>query len=267
MRKKTVSRAVDATASDDRIDARPKAHIRAANLREILSAAEQVFAKHGFQGATIAEVARVSGITKPSVHYYVGTKEKLYRMLLQDVDTQWRQEMDDWILPQFSPAEAFTGYIRAKMAHSSDRPFASRVFANELLHGAPYLKRYLGVTLRQHVERKAQVVRDWIARGLMEPIDPTHLFFNIWAMTQTYADFESQICAVLAVGALDRTAFATATDTILKLVLDGCGIRPTLSAEVAACNSISPIASSLSPAPEAASGRRRRPTSVVPARR
>ena len=71
-----MSRAVDATAADDKIDARPKAHIRAANLREILSAAEQVFARHGFQGATIAEVARVSGLTKPSVHYYVGTKEK-----------------------------------------------------------------------------------------------------------------------------------------------------------------------------------------------
>lgn len=205
---------------------RPKAHIRQENSDQILRAAEQVFAENGFTGARMSEIARVSGLPQPNIHYYFGTKEALYRTLLEDVDTRWRQELDEWIVPGRMPAEALRGYVTSKMAHSRARPYASKVFANELLHGAPYLKRYLKKTLRSHVERKAEIVRGWIADGLMDPIDPTHLFFNIWAMTQTYADFDTQVCAVLGIAAMDDKAYRTATETVIALVLKGCGITP-----------------------------------------
>ena len=68
------------------------------------------------------------------------------------------------------------------------------------------------------------VIESWSARGLMDPVHPTHLLFNIWAMTQTYADFDVQIRAVLGKVSVDDNEFAVATETVVALVLKGCGV-------------------------------------------
>jgi len=80
--------------------------------------------------------------------------------------------------------------------------------------------------LRELVAHKAAVIRQWIANGQMASVDPQHLFFTIWAATQTYADFESQICAVLGVSQLGRHDFELATEHLVTLLLRGCGLGP-----------------------------------------
>jgi TetR/AcrR family transcriptional regulator len=111
------------------------------------------------------------------------------------------------------------------MMHSRLRPDASRIFAGELLHGAPHIMLYLGIELRQRVTELTRVIAGWSAEGLMDPINPIHLLFNIWAMTQTYADFDVQIRAVLGKVAIDDAEFAEATETVVALVLKGSGVR------------------------------------------
>jgi TetR/AcrR family transcriptional regulator len=111
------------------------------------------------------------------------------------------------------------------MTHSRTRPQASRIFAGELLRGAPRIMHYLGLELRRRVDELASVIAGWSAAGLMDHIHPVHLLFNVWAMTQTYADFDVQIRAVLGNVALDDAEFATATETVVTLVLKGCGVR------------------------------------------
>src|SRR5260221_248924 len=118
--------------------------IRQANVARILDAAERVFAENGFAGATMAQIAAAAGLPKANLHYYFGTKEALYRALLEDILALWLDAADA-IVPERDPAEALGHYIRAKMAHSQSRPFASKVFANEVLHGAPHLKGYLAL--------------------------------------------------------------------------------------------------------------------------
>jgi len=49
------------------------------------------------------------------------------------------------------------------------------------------------------VQRKGAVIAGWVAEGRMAVLDPRHLFFAIWALTQTYADFATQIHAVSGV--------------------------------------------------------------------
>jgi TetR/AcrR family transcriptional regulator len=111
------------------------------------------------------------------------------------------------------------------MVYSRTRPHASKVFANEILHGAPQLGSFLGAELRTLVEAKSGVIEGWIARGLMAPVEPRHLFFMLWAMTQTYADFEVQIRAVLGRRRLGARDYEAGTELIERLVLLGCGLR------------------------------------------
>jgi TetR/AcrR family transcriptional regulator len=137
----------------------------------------------------------------------------------------------DVMTAEAEPAEALASYIRAKMAMSAERPDASRVFANELLHGAPVLGDLMRSELRKHVERQAKVIRGWIAAGRMAKVDVEHLFFTIWAATQTYADFDVQVRAVLGRSKLTRRDHERATAHVVSLVLRGCGLSPATGVE------------------------------------
>jgi TetR/AcrR family transcriptional regulator len=199
--------------------------IRQTSVERILAATEPVFAKYGYEGATMAQLAVAAGLPKANLHYYFGTKEGLYRAVLEGILALWLDDAAEWIVPERHPAEGFAGYVRAKMAHSRERPDASRIFAGELLRGAPHIMLYLGIELRNRVTELASVIEGWTARGLMDAVHPVHLLFNIWAMTQTYADFDVQIRAVLGKVSIDDAEFAVATETVVAMVLKGCGVR------------------------------------------
>jgi len=204
-------------------DAGAKGLIRQANRELILGAAEREFARAGFNGATTAAIAEAAGLPKANVHYYFGSKHALYREVLSRTLHDWLVPLDA-LTPEADPRAALAGYIRAKMAMSAGRPDASRVFANELLHGAPVLGELMRTELRATVRRKAAVIDGWIAAGRMAAVDSTHLFFTLWAATQTYADFEAQVCAVLGRAKLTARDHERATEHVVSLVLRGCGL-------------------------------------------
>ena len=205
-------------------DAR-KGAIRQANEALILGAAERVFARAGFNGATVAAIADEAALPKANLHDYFGSKHALYRAVLARTLHDWLLPMD-LLVPDADPAAALAAYIRAKMAMSAQRPAASRVFANELLHGATAVGDLMRSALRNTVRRKAAVIDGWIAAGRMAPVDATHLFVTLWAATQTYADFEPQVCAVLGCDQLSAAAHARAADHVVMLILRGCGLAP-----------------------------------------
>ncbi|MEO6319069.1 MAG: TetR family transcriptional regulator C-terminal domain-containing protein [Polaromonas sp.] len=130
------------------------------------------------------------------------------------------------IMLDADPRQAIEHDIRAKMALSAQRPHASRVFANVLLHGAPVRGELLATDLGSMVRDKAAVIQGWVDAGRMAAVDDTHLFFTLWAATQTYADFEVQITAVLGAPSLEPAAHARATEHVVQLMLRGCGLLP-----------------------------------------
>lgn len=196
---------------------------RQVNESAILRAAERVFARAGFEGATMADIADEAGLPKANLHYYFGAKRALYRAVLDAVLHDWLDPLEA-ITPEADPRTALRHYIELKMALAAERPHASRVFANELLHGAPVVLDLLRTDLRQQVLAKAAVIDGWIAAGRMAPVDSVHLFFTIWAATQTYADFDVQIHAVLGTEPNPATDTPRATAHVTSLILRGCGL-------------------------------------------
>ena len=171
----------------------------------------------------MAAIAKAAGLPKPNLHYYFGSKRALYRAVLEQTLREWLQPADT-IVAGADPRTALECYIREKMRLSFTRPYASRVWANELLHGAPELRGTLVRTLRPLMRAKAAVIEQWIAQGRLAPVDSMHLFFTIWASTQTYADFEVQVCALLGRASLNGEAQARATQHVVSLILRGCGL-------------------------------------------
>ena len=211
-------------AADAPVTLRRKEHIRNAAVTDILAAAEAVFARAGFSGATMAGIADLAGLPKANLHYYFRTKAALYRAVLDHTLTLWLAETDG-IRNDVDPAKALGDYIRAKMRLTATHRDASRVFANEMLHGAPHIGGYLRNELKALVDEKSRVIDHWAHKGLIDRIDARHLFFTIWAATQTYADFQPQVCAVLGKSRLTRAELDRATEQLVRMILRGCGVR------------------------------------------
>ena len=162
----------------------------------ILEAALDVFATYGFRGSTIDQIAAQAGLSKPNLLYYFDSKEAMHALLLEDL-------LDTWLNPlrkmnrNGEPVAEITGYVIRKLEMARDYPRESRVFANEILQGAPRILDQISGPLKELVDRKAKVIRGWSKAGRIADIDPYHLIFSIWATTQHYADFDVQVSAVL----------------------------------------------------------------------
>ena len=190
----------------------------------ILAAAEQIFAEKGFSGATTAMIAAKARLPKANVHYYYGTKRRLYRAVLKRILDGWHAFGDSFRIDA-DPAVAFAKYITAKVEASQRQPYASKVFANEMLRGGPEISDYLANQARRWVKAKAKVIDHWVASGRMQPVEPAHLFFILWAATQTYADFDCQMRAVLNRKQLSSDDYTAGAALIIRMALGACGLR------------------------------------------
>lgn len=166
--------------------------IQKANRKHILEAALDVFSTHGFRGATLDQIAEAAGLSKPNLLYYFDSKEAIHRDLLTKLLDTWLDPLR-MLDPKGDPQAEIMSYMRRKLAMSRAYPRESRLFANEILQGAPRIEPFIRAELRPLVDAKAQVLRDWAGAGRIAPIDPYHLIFSIWALTQHYADFAAQI--------------------------------------------------------------------------
>ena len=162
----------------------------------ILDAALQVFSENGFRGATLDQIAGVAGLSKPNMLYYFSGKEEIYRTLLNRLLKTWLKPLEG-IDPEGDPHKEIMGYICAKLEFSREFPRESRLFAIEILNGAPRLKRELDGPLKELVDRTVVIFQGWMDEGRLARLDPYHLLFSIWATTQHYADFAVQMRAVL----------------------------------------------------------------------
>lgn len=215
--------AIDAPLPGDTMQRRPGAK-RVLNEARILAAAESVFAEAGYAAASMAAIAERAGLPKANLHYYFGTKRQLYQRLLEHIIEAWQQSTG-YFKADADPAWALRLYIAEKIEFSRRRPRASKIFANEILHGAPVIAGMLGGPIRQWLDGKVAVLECWIAEGRIKPIDPRHLFFVIWAATQHYADFDVQVAALLGHSAVEAEDYAKAADTITSMVLAALGLE------------------------------------------
>ncbi|MDO6705581.1 TetR/AcrR family transcriptional regulator [Photobacterium sp. 1_MG-2023] len=198
--------------------------IREKNQEVIIKYAGRLFAEQGFAATKVADIAKLADVPKPNVYYYFKTKENLYRAVLESV-TEPLLEASKPIEDLDDPAQALTSYIHTKLRISRDHPFASKVFANEVMSGAPYLPEDIREELLAQSRMIISKLERWIEKGVMARVSPQHLMFTIWASTQTYADFSWQICNVLEKEALDDQDFANAAEFLTQLVIQGCKIQ------------------------------------------
>ncbi|MGR3637520.1 MAG: TetR family transcriptional regulator C-terminal domain-containing protein [Shimia sp.] len=172
--------------------ARKPSRIQMRNRKKIMEAALDVFSRHGYRGATLDQIAEQSGLSKPNILYYFDGKEDIHVQLLSQLMESWLDPLEH-MDSEGDPLEEILGYVRRKMEMTRAFPRESRLFANEILQGAPRMGPDLESGLKPLFDRKTAVIRSWMAQGKLAQVDPRHLIFSIWATTQHYADFDAQV--------------------------------------------------------------------------
>ena len=201
---------------------RNKTKLGLANIDKILDSALSAFSKHGLRGTRIDQVAEAAGMSKTNLLYYFRTKDALYEAVLTRTLEVWVTPLKELDATR-GPVAALTSYIEHKLKCSRLYPESSRLFAMEIMQGAPHLKKVLATDLTNTVRQKSVIIQGWIAEGKLRPIEPYHLLFMIWATTQHYADFATQISVLtgkdLTDDAFYEETLKTLTETILRGVL------------------------------------------------
>ena len=187
---------------------RKRTRIQEENEERILNAALEVFSTYGFRGATVDQIATLAGMTKPNLLYYFRRKQDIYRAVLKRTLEMWLTPLEE-LSGDGDPAAEISAYIDRKLEMSRDMAKESRLFAMEIIQGAPVLDDVLAGRLKKLVDEKTAVIRRWIAKGELAPVDPHHLLFMIWATTQHYADFEVQVRALTG-NTIDRRSISPA---------------------------------------------------------
>ncbi|MES0861531.1 TetR family transcriptional regulator C-terminal domain-containing protein [Ruegeria sp. SCPT10] len=196
---------------------RAPTRIQKKNRAAILEAALNVFSSHGFRGSTVDQIAAESGLSKPNLLYYFPSKEAIHTELLSGLLETWLAPLHD-LDENGDPLEELLSYIRRKLQMSQELPRESRLFANELVQGAPRIHEALSQNLKALVDEKTTLLTKWMNQGKIARVHPYHLMFSIWALTQHYADFEVQVRAILG----DEDPFEgaeTFVDTLYRKLL------------------------------------------------
>ena len=198
---------------------RKKTRIQRENEEKILNSALEVFSQHGFRGSTIDQIADLSDMSKPNLLYYFNNKEAIIRELIDRLLDVWLAPLRE-IDPDGDPIEEIKTYIQKKLELSRDFPRESRLFANEILQGAPRIGGELN-DLKDLVDEKAEIINQWINAGKLVQCDPYHLLFSIWATTQHYADFDIQVRTILGTDKGGDQRFEDARLYLNQLFIDG----------------------------------------------
>lgn len=188
----------------------------------ILDAAELVFAKKGYDGATVREIAEKANIPKSNVLYYYSTKLEIYTTVLEDVLQAWMTAADSFDHYD-EPVKALSHYISAKLLFSFERRSGSTIWANEVRSGAPVIQKFLRNKLNDWVKDREKRIEQWIESGAIKPIKPKYLLYMIWATTQHYADYYHQIKVLNDGTDLDASDVRQIEEMITNIILRGIG--------------------------------------------
>ena len=211
------------TSSENTVH-RNQQDIRAQNQAVILIAAEEEFVLQSYRGATMQGIADRAGLPKANIHYYFKNKKNLYKVVLRSIIQEWNDGLVTMTVDS-DPKTVIEKFVRTKLHQAFANPNRHKLFALEVIGGAPHLHDFMSTVMKDWALDKTQVMKTWHEQGRIAIADPLQLLILIWATTQRYAEFETEIVGLMQKEAYDEQDEARAADFLVPFILRGCGIE------------------------------------------
>lgn len=195
-------------------------NVRERARRQIICAAEEEFAAHGFDASTLESIAARAELPKSNVLYYFKSKRKLYDSVLEVV-TQPLLEASRLLDAKELPEQALKAFIEAKFKIAIRHPNASSVFVKEMLHGGQRLPDASADALQQALRMNLDCLKSWMDRQLIKTMAPEQLLLFIWSTTQAYINFGWQASMLWGKSNHTDKGQKSALATLCRLILKG----------------------------------------------
>ena len=198
----------------------PQTRIQQRNRREIVDAVIDVIAEHGFDGATMDLISAKAGLSRTNIHYYFKSKDELFREAIVQTHKVWGDLWTD-LDENGNPHNELRKYIKGKLRASWEQPKLSRVFAAEIMRGAPMSRHLMQDEMRKMFDGACDTLRNWMQQGYLAKIDPLHVFITIWGATQYYADFDLVVKLIWDKDKFDDDDFEAAAEAVSTIIMKG----------------------------------------------
>lgn len=138
----------------------------------ILSAATQVFAEKGYDGARIEEIAERAGINKAGLYYHLGNKADIYAAVFHELMVNTIQSIEQRIANETSPEAKLKAYANELAVNVDGYQFVAPMMMREIISGAKNLPdECLGMIMQLMMSLKL-ILDEGVEQGVFEPVNP-----------------------------------------------------------------------------------------------
>jgi AcrR family transcriptional regulator len=190
--------------------------------RKILEAATEEFANHGFGGARIERISRRAHTVDRMLYYYFGSKEKLFRTVLEAAYEQLGQAEQQLALAATPPREAMAALIRFTWEYYCAHPEFIRLLNSENQHRGQHLKKSTRVS--QLSFPLLSILSDLLERGAnageFRKVDPVQIYVTIAALGYFYLSNRYTLSRFLSRDLMEEANRSAWLEHMTKVVMD-----------------------------------------------
>lgn len=187
----------------------------------ILAAAEHTFAEKGLAGARTEQIAAAARVNKAMLHYYFGTKEKLYAAVLDDLLKQFRAQVIEPVEATPDPAAALFEYINDHMDFLAAHPNFPRLVQREMMSGGPNMKNLVRGFQRPLSETLRKVLRAGIRKGEFRRVDVDQTIVSVGGLTAFYFIVAPVIAVIIQGDPLHKKLVAARKRAVFEFIGHG----------------------------------------------
>jgi len=154
----------------------------------ILFAAEELFAEHGFEGTSTREIAKAANVNISMISYYFGSKEKLYEKLVEyrmtegrffSQDILERTDINEWQKIE-KIVDQFSNKVRTQKCFY-------RIMQREQLHTkTPQIVEFLKQTKLSFISMYSKILEAGLQKGIFTKNPPIYLLHSTVSGTLFY---------------------------------------------------------------------------------
>lgn len=155
-------------------------------LAAIFQAALELFSTHGFEKATIDEIAAKAKVAKGTIFYHCKSKEELFNQMIRRGVERIMQTLHDELAGVPDPLEKLKSVIRIQTSMLYGHPEMFRILLSEIW-GTQDRQKAIRETLGDYFRLLESVAADGICQGRIRGISPATVADMVFGMTSTAA--------------------------------------------------------------------------------
>jgi AcrR family transcriptional regulator len=155
---------------------------------KILEAAEELFARRGFAGVGLSEIAEAVGLGKSSLFHHFSTKAQLYAAVMERILAEIELALTRALAVGGTPVERFDRWVDTIVDVLGARPAHSRLllrslFEDDELSGSSDEERAANQTLARIIDSVSRLLREGMTTGALRAASIPHTLQSVIGMT------------------------------------------------------------------------------------